>query len=199
MNPLGHAVFLDGVGRYETAATAAVAFIIIFTFSFAFGRYPESGRTRGLTWVWDWFKASLPRLAVAGLFSAALFLASTALGGDGGANVCDRGVPALSGDPVTAERLQTAIAKFHQLATAAAQSDQALADSLFFGDAHNLTHDIDRPLRSMNPDRAKQLCRSVVALENEFAGARRPDTIGSEAQAVAGTLTQAGSELGFTP
>jgi|GEM_PF-1747933 len=189
MNAVGHPVFLNGGGgRYETAVIAAIAFVVIFTFSFAFGRPPGG--------VWGWFKASLPRLAIVGLFSAALFLASTWFGGDSGASMCDQGVPALSGDPVTAERLQTAIVKFRQLAGAVAQGDQALADSLFFGDAHNVTHDIDGLFRSVNPDLAKQLCKDTVALENEFAGARRPETLAGQAQNVATALTMAASELG---
>ncbi len=190
MNPAGQPVFLDGGGRYETAVIAVMAFVVIFTFSFAFGRPPGG--------VWGWFKASLPRLAIAGLFSAAFFLASARFG-DNGATACDSGVPALSGDPATSQRLSTAVAKLRQLAGAAAQGDQALADSLFFGDAHNLTHDIDGPLRRANSNLATQLCIDTVALENEFAGARRPETLASQAESVAGDLTQAGPALGFTP
>ncbi len=185
-------------GTSGTAFIVVAAFIFIVALCFVLAP-PSEGSKLSPAFALTWLKASLPRLAVAGLFSAFIILASTQLGHSGVGTVsCDQSVPPLSQNTVTSERLDGAIVIMRQLATVAASGDQTLADSLFFGDAHNVTHDIDGPLRAENPDLAKELCRNVVVMEEEFAGARRLDIIAGEAETVAGILAEAGRELGLT-
>ncbi len=185
-------------GTSGTAFIALAAFIFIFTLSFVLAPHSE-GSKLSPAFALTWLKASLPRLAVAGVFSALVFLGSTQLGDSGVGTVsCDQSVPPLSQNPVTSDRLDGAIVIMRQLATVAASGDQTLADSLFFSDAHNVSHDIDGPLRAENPDLAKELCRNVVVIEEQFAGERRLDIIAGVAETVARILAEAGRELGLT-
>jgi len=82
-----------------------------------------------------------------------------------------------------------------QLSVAAGAGDAALATRLFVGsDTHSLTHDIDGRLRQADPELAKQLCMSVVTIENQLTGKIDPGTVKRAADTAAGLLEQAAAE-----
>jgi hypothetical protein len=95
--------------------------------------------------------------------------------------------------------LKLAIDETRGAALAAGTGDVSAARGHFFGTAHDLTHDIDPPLRALNAPLATELCKSVLSLENHLLGI--PETnaanIAAEAQACADLLTRAGVALGL--
>jgi hypothetical protein len=82
-----------------------------------------------------------------------------------------------------------------QVAQAAEQGDVATAERLFFGPVHTFTHYIDPPLREENPDLAKEFCRSVIAIENEFDLTRRPENLSEQAEEIRRLLQEARNVL----
>ena len=191
-----------GAGTYTVAFMVSLIFVLIFALSFALGPLPEGGRRLSREWSLSWLKASLPRLTVAGAFSAAFFIASS-FSGDGttGGNVADSGVcerplAPFTTDAVTAERVQAAAAAMRQIQDAAGAGDEAEARVLFFeGDAHNLTHDIDPPLRSLDVELAKKLCQSMLVLEIKILFPGELAVVAQEAGTSAQLLDEAAQVL----
>ena len=186
-----------GAGTYTVAFMVSLIFVLIFALSFALGPLPEGGRRLSREWSLSWLKASLPRLTVAGAFSAAFFIASS-FSGDGNvgtsatAAVCERPLAAITKDAVTAERVQAAAAAMRRIQDAAGAGDEAEARVLFFeGDAHNLTHDIDPPLRSLDVELAKKLCQSMLVLETKILFPGELAVVAQEAETSARLLDEA--------
>jgi hypothetical protein len=98
-----------------------------------------------------------------------------------GASACDSPIGAVSDQPITRERIEAVIPRYEALATAAASGDTASMTGIFFGDPHDITHDIDGPLRQVDLELAKELCLSVLTLEIQLAGAYELNTIQTEA------------------
>jgi hypothetical protein len=199
------ALHFGGASTYTAAFMTGVVFLLIFVVSFALGPLPAGGRRFGRRWIEAWLKASMPRLVVAGVFSAGLFAASSLSGGgrSGSSAVnpaaCETPLPAFTSNPVTGERLEAAVEAMRRVADAAAIADTALAQSLFFtGDTHAVTHDIDAPLRNADLALAKQICASVLVLEAELPGAGNLEAIEREARRTAGLLDRAGDAMGLT-
>ena len=196
MKTTGILLHFGGAGTYTVAFMISVTFLLIFIVSFTFGRLPTGSRRLSRKWLSDWLKASLPRLAAAGAFSAAFFIASSLSGSSSSGGGCDKVVAPLTTQAVTAPRLQSAVAAMRQVTDSARAGDLAGASSHFFdGDTHNVTHDIDPPLRAADAALAKQLCLSVVALELQFPGKRDLGVITAQAQASADLLERAGQAL----
>lgn len=192
-----------------TTATALVSviviFFLVFAFSFAFGQIPSGESRFGKEWLAAWSRATLPRFIAAALFSAALF-AGSSLYGDGGSNGpasaagCDNPVAPLTGGEVTDARILLGSEGMLQIADAAADGRIDGAQSLFFSlDAHNLTHDIDAPLRAVDQSLARDLCRRVIVLENQMAGTLDAAVMEREARAIADMLAQARDVLANAP
>ena len=100
--------------------------------------------------------------------------------------------------PLTSERLAAAVAAFRETAEAARTGDVTGASVAFSGDAHNITHDIDGPLRSADPGLAVDICESVVKIERQFSTSADAVVIADEAETSAGFLEEAGRVLGIT-
>ena len=176
-----------GASTATATVTVIVIFLLIFALSFAFGSVPEGGKKLSAPWLGAWFRASLPRLIIAALFSGGIFLGSSLSGGTANTvvadpSVCGKALPRLSDDPVTPRRLDAAVQGLAAMATAAGQGNADAVRTAFFGDTHNLTHDIDPVIRPDAPALAKQSCETVIAIETQIA-ARNPDlpTIQKEA------------------
>ncbi len=200
------AVFLHfgGAGTYTAAAVVAAVFVALFALSFAWGERPRGSRVFSKRWAGRWLRASLPRLIVAGAFSGALFAASSLTGGGQtattAARACQQAAAPFTSQAVTSERLAAAVAGLQRLAAAAAAGDRDGAPSLFFGtEAHNVTHDIDGPLRKIDPSLGERVCRSMVVLEMQLAGNRDLTVVRQEAERSAELLQQAGREMGLAP
>jgi hypothetical protein len=194
-------VILDGGGTSTSGATLAtfVILVLIFVVSFAIGRRPKGNRPFSRAWLNEWLAAALPRITIAALLSLMFYLGSTIIS-DSQAGVrvaCNQPLKPIASQPVTADRLAKAVEGMKQLSAAAAAGDAAQVRNLFSGsDTHNLTHDIDGRLRQADPELGKQLCMSVVTIENQLTGSIDPATVRCAADMAAGLLEQATVESG---
>jgi hypothetical protein len=74
------------------------------------------------------------------------------------------------------------------------------AESAFFGDIHNFTHNVDEPLRQVNEELAKELCEAVIRLEEELpplSAQPSADRIAMEATSIRELLQDAAEALGY--
>jgi len=201
METTGLSVLLNGSGYSTSGVTvwAFALFFLIFVVSFALGRRPSGNRPLSRAWFSEWWTAALPRITIAALLSLMFYLGSSIIS-DPQASVrasCSQPLRSLTSQPVTEDRLLKAVEGMKQLSAVAATGDTAQAPGLFLGsDTHNLTHDLDGRLRQANPDLAKQLCLSVVTIENELMGSIDPATVIREADIAATLLEQAAAEPG---
>jgi len=178
-------------------------FFLLFAMSFAVGSVPHGQKRFSREWAAAWFKTSLPRMLVAGGFAVALFVASS-LSGDNnnsdsaqaGSAACMREIPPLSDNPVTDARIGAAAANLRLVADAAERGDLAMAQTLFFGKTHNLTHDIDPPLRTADEQLATDLCDSILTLETQLPSGTNLGLIQTSAEDGADQLDQAQGVLG---
>lgn len=196
---------IGGASAGSVLVVLVVLFFLIFAVSFAFGGVPEGERRFSRAWSMAWLKASLPRMVAAGAFCALLFAGSALSGNSGGANgsaaaTCDEQVAPLTGNAPTEARVIMAIDGMERMAEAAASNDADGARTIFFvEDAHNLTHDIDAVLRAQDQELAKQLCLSVIVLENQMAAASMDtEVVAREAAQVAAILGDARTVIDFS-
>ena len=84
-----------------------------------------------------------------------------------------------------------------EVGQAADSGNAAAAGSAFTGDTHNVTHDIDEPLRAVDPLLAHDLCESILSIEEQFG--RTPDLqeIAAEAGVAPELLRESGRVLGL--
>ena len=189
---------LDGQGTTTSGATLAtfVILVLVFVVSFAVGRRPK-GRPFSRPWLKEWLAAALPRITIAALLALGFYLVSTIIS-DPQAGVwaaCSSPLKPITSQLVTRERVDKAAEGMKQLSVTAGAGDAALATRLFVGsDTHSLTHDIDGRLRQADPELAKQLCMSVVTIENQLTGKIDPRTVERAADTGAGLLEQAAAE-----
>ena len=203
-------VILLHVGGASTASivvSIVVIFFFIFAISFAFGPIPEGGSRLSGDRVTAWFRASLPRLAVAGAFAAALGAAGILLGDDPGdddnaanAATCDAPLAPYTGNPPTEDRLIAAADGWRSIAAAAREDDIDRVRALYYTtDAHNLTHDIDGPLREVDNDLAGDMCLAVIVIENQMLTGLDTEVIARESDRVAAFLDEARPAVAALP
>ncbi len=176
------------------AAVIVVIFLLIFAMSFAFGPVPEGGGHFDKRWAGAWFRASAPRFLIAGAFAAAVLVGALLWGNAGSSSAagCNGPLPPLTGTAITDARILLGIQALNDMAAAADNGDRDRVRTLFFTeDAHNLSHDIDRPLRQVAPDLARQLCQNVIAFENQIAGPVDPAVVSVQTKAIAADFQQA--------
>ncbi len=122
--------------------------------------------------------------------------AATPIPGVSGA--CAFPVGAIGVQPLTDDRVVDAVAAFRETAEFARTGDVTGASVAFSGDAHNITHDIDGPLRDADPALAVDLCESIVEIERQFATTSDMNVIAAESESSAGLLEEAARVLGIT-
>ena len=110
---------------------------------------------------------------------------------------CEKPIGAITSDPLTADRLQAVIAQLHEVSSLAESGDQAGAEALFAGDAHNITHDIDGPLRGNNEQLAIDLCLAVTEIERNLGANYNAEIVASKAAETADYIEQGGRALGI--
>lgn len=131
------------------------------------------------------------------LEEARAFISETATSVPGAAGVCGQALAAISGESLTEVRFRTAIDGMRETGRLAATDEQGAAEVAFFGEAHNITHDVDTPLREVDSELAINLCLSVLAIEQAFGGTYDPSVVEREATAAAQLLEDAGRALGI--
>lgn len=133
---------------------------------------------------------------IGGIVVAAAFIF---LVGGNGNNACDSPLVPLGGGEADVSQLgfqteDVGLTKVIQAATAGRLED---AESAFFGDVHNFTHNVDPAIREEDEDLAKDLCRTVIELEEELALDQRVAIIASHATKLRELLRDGAEALGF--
>jgi hypothetical protein len=194
---------IGGASAGTVLVSVIAIFFLIFAMSFAVGSIPEGHRRFTRKWFNAWFRASLPRIVIAGTFSALLFMGSALSGGSQSdasiAATCESPLAPNTGRIVSEIRLANAISGMRDIASAARQGDMQTAQELFFtNDSHNVAHDIDAPLRLSNNSLARTLCEAVLRLEREMSADQpKPQTLADEAEAIALQLQAAQDSFDF--
>ena len=80
---------------------------------------------------------------------------------------------------------------------AASAGNLPAAEDAFFGDVHGFTHNVDQPLRPVDEELARDLCESVIHIEEELAIERRVDVIATDAARIRALLRDAAGALGY--
>jgi len=129
-----------------------------------------------------------------GIVIAVIFL----LGGNGGGNnACDNALPPLGRSDISQAGFQAEDAGLAKVIQAASAGNLPAAEDAFFGDVHNFTHNVDAPLRPLDEELARDLCESVIHIEEELAIDRRVDVIASDAARIRALLRDAAEALGY--
>jgi len=129
-----------------------------------------------------------------GIVVAVIFL----LGGNGGGNnACDNALPPLGRSDISQAGFQAEDAGLAKVIQAASAGNLPAAEDAFFGDVHNFTHNVDAPLRPVDEELARDLCESVIHIEEELAIDRRVDVIASDAARIRALLRDAAEALGY--
>ncbi len=116
-----------------------------------------------------------------------------------GTSICDQPLPALGSGQVNEEQFNMADAASDLVIRLADEGDVDGAYIAFFPGVHDLTHNVDGPLRDSNDDLAIRLCIAVAQIEAEFAFGGEAATVAEEAEGIRDLLRQAAAELGFAP
>jgi hypothetical protein len=114
-----------------------------------------------------------------------------------GGDPCSHPIGAVTADPLAAQRMQNAIDDLREAARLAGSGDQNGSQTAFSGDAHNITRDIDGPLRQTDEALAVKLCEAVLAIELHLGAKYDPQVMQSEATKAANNLQLAGQEMGI--
>jgi len=190
-HPLLH---IGGASTASVIVTLAAIFLLMLIMSFAFWRGPLYLKRWSGPWLSAWAVASAPRVAIAGVFCAVLFAVSSLSGTNDsmpGIEVCDTGLPPLTAQPLSDQRMAASVEGLTELQSAARAGDLDQVRVLIFSDAHAVSHDIDPAIRSLDADLATELCKSIVALEFEIAGQIDTDIIIEEAGGAARLMEEA--------
>ncbi|MDO8613888.1 MAG: hypothetical protein Q7R32_13875 [Dehalococcoidia bacterium] len=129
-----------------------------------------------------------------GIVVAVIFL----LGGNGGGNnACDNALPPLGRSDISQAGFQAEDAGLAKVIQAASAGNLPAAEDAFYGDVHGFTHNVDQPLRPLDEELARDLCESVIHIEEELAIDRRVDVIASDAARIRALLRAAAEALGY--
>ena len=129
-----------------------------------------------------------------GIVVAVIFL----LGGNGGGNnACDNALPPLGRSDISQAGFQAEDAGLAKVIQEASAGNLPAAEDAFYGDVHGFTHNVDQPLRPVDEELARDLCESVIHIEEELAIDRRVDVIATDAARIRALLRDAAGALGY--
>ncbi len=118
-------------------------------------------------------------------------------GGGGGGSPCDDSLVPLGESDISQLGFQTEEVGLTRMIQSATAGDLAGAESAFFGDVHNFTHNVDPAIREVDEELAKALCRVTIDIEEELAFDRRADRIAGQATRIRELLRDAAEALGY--
>ncbi len=117
--------------------------------------------------------------------------------GGGEGSPCDDPLVALGQSEISQMGFQAEDAGLARVAQAATAGNLEAAESAFFGDVHNFTHNVDPPLREVDEELAKEICERVTEIEEELAIGRRVSVIAGQATRIRELVQDAAEALGY--
>lgn len=150
----------------------------------------SAARRRGNDGVWVLAFALTVLALIAGFF-----LVSGAIGGS---STCAKPLAPL-GDltPLSSGAFQQEDSRLALVVERAAAGDRTGAESAFYGEVHNFTHNVDKPLRQKDPALGKDLCRAVLDLEEALTSDISTISLSTKVERVRRILSDAAVALGF--
>lgn len=112
--------------------------------------------------------------------------------------VCTRTIPPLTDQPLTRPAFEAADDDLSATIEAAEAGDVTGTQVAFF-EPHNLTHNVDGPLRLVDESLAIRLCNEVVIMEQELAGNRDPSVMAEQARKIREILAAVAAALDVEP
>lgn len=154
---------------------------------------PRRGQAAGSDWIWGLGLAVI----VLGIVGGVVLFAAGGIGGGGGG--CGSALRRLSDEPLTRDNFVQANRGISQTISELDRGAVEDAESAFFLDVHVFIHTLDPEIRPQNEKLAKELCESLIFLEEEFAQRLGHDTFGMSfrAQTIRLLFAEAQTELGF--
>jgi hypothetical protein len=141
-------------------------------------------------WVWGL------GLGVIVLIFVGAYFALTASSGTRGS--CDSPLPPLGASEINAEAFAEHDAELARIQGMLNAGDVQGANAAFYGRAvHNFTHNIDPQVRKLDEELAKNLCRSVIELEETLLGTTDPVGTALLVQRVRSYLADSAEVLGY--
>ena len=117
--------------------------------------------------------------------------------GGGANNACDNALAPLGASEISQAGFQAEDAGLAKVIQEASAGNLPAAEDAFFGDVHNFTHNVDQPLRPVDEELARDLCESVIHIEEELAIDRRVDVIATDAARIRDLLRDTAEALGY--
>ena len=139
---------------------------------------------------------SFRSVAVGGGILAAVLIAACG-GGGGGSSACDSPLPPLGESEVSQLGFQTEEVGLTRVIQAAMVGNLEAAESAFFGDVHDFTHNVDAPLREVDEQLAKEICEAAVDIEEDLIPPVDIGGVGRDATRIRELLRDAAEALGF--
>src|SRR3990172_2478271 len=112
--------------------------------------------------------------------------------------VCTRTIPPPPAQPLTRSTFEAADDDLSAMIDLAEAGDVTGTQVAFF-EPHNLTHNVDGPLRMVDQPLAIRLCNDVVIMEQELAGNRDPSVMAEQARKIREVLTAVAAALDVEP
>jgi hypothetical protein len=150
-----------------------------------------SSQTRLPDWVWG---AGIGLLVL--VFVGGYFAVSGAFGGSGG-GTCDSALAPLGTSIIDADAFVEEDAGLGRVIGLLEQGDRQGAEAAFYGPVHNFMHNVDPPLREVDSGQAKELCRSVIDLENNLASRATDLELIGDLEVVREMLRDSAETLGY--
>ena len=117
--------------------------------------------------------------------------------GGGGNNACDNALAPLGTSEISQAGFQAEDVGLTTVIQAATAANLSAAEDAFYGDVHNFTHNVDPPLRAVHEGMAKDLCKTVIHIEEELAIERRVEIIAADAARIRELLRDGAEALGY--
>jgi hypothetical protein len=142
-------------------------------------------------WVWG---AGLGVIVL--IFVAAFFLFSRCSSASAG---CDKPLGPLGQSSLDATGFANEDVALGHVIDFLNQGDINASNTAFYGNVHNFMHNADPPIRTKNPDLAKNLCNAVIKLETDLEPANHQTyaTMAADAVLVRKYLGDGAVALGF--
>ncbi len=120
-------------------------------------------------------------------------------GAGGGGSSCDSPLVPLGGGEADVSQMgfQAEDAGLARVAQAATAGDLEAAESAFFGDVHNFTHNVDPSIREADEELAIEICERIIEIEEEMAFGRRVSVIAGQATRLRELMQDGAEALGF--
>lgn len=142
-------------------------------------------------WAWGLGLGALAVIVVGGFFLVTELLDS------GGGGTCDQELPPLGSSEISQATFDEEIQALDRVISFLNAGDRAGAEAAFYGPVHNFTHNIDPPVRRQDEGLAKDLCRTVLDVEEALVESGSSATIALLITDLRNLLQDAAVVLGY--